>query len=125
TYHACVALRDLELGKEIHGYVRDEIGFSMIIGNALLDMYCKCGCLDVAREIFDRLLDKSPDKDIVLRTAIINGYIQFNHVDESTVAAEGERTSRSAGQISMRASSSTCKSCTIPTRLPSRQRIGL
>nr|GEX90697.1 zinc finger, CCHC-type [Tanacetum cinerariifolium] len=109
TLYACVALRDLELGKEIHGYVRDGIGFSMIIGNALLDMYCKCRCLDVAREIFDRLpkknvicwtsmvsgyvscgmlddarrlFDKSPIKDIVLRTAIINGYIQFNHVDE-------------------------------------------
>nr|GEW85233.1 pentatricopeptide repeat-containing protein At1g31430 [Tanacetum cinerariifolium] len=110
TLSACVALRDLELGKEIHGYVRDEIGFTMIIGNALLDMYCKCGCLDVAREIFDglpkknvicwtsmvsgyvscgmldearMLFDKSPVKDIVLWTAMINGYVQFNHVDEA------------------------------------------
>ncbi|GKD08300.1 pentatricopeptide repeat-containing protein [Tanacetum coccineum] len=110
TLSACIALRDLELGKEIHGYVRDEIGFTMIIGNALLDMYCKCGCLDVAREIFDGLLkknvicrtsmvsgcvscgmldearmlfDKSPVKDIVLWKAMINGYVQFNHVDEA------------------------------------------
>ena len=110
TLSACVALRDLELGKEIHGYVRDEIGFTMIIDNALLDMYCKCGCLDVAREIFDglpkknvicwtsmvsgyvssgmldearMLFDKSLVKDIVLWTAMINGYVQFNHVDEA------------------------------------------
>ncbi|GJY28681.1 pentatricopeptide repeat-containing protein [Tanacetum coccineum] len=110
TLSACVALRDLELGKEIHGYVRDEIGFTMIISNALLDMYCKCGCLDVAREIFNgmpkknvicwtsmvsgyvscgmldearRLFDESPVKDIVLWTAMINGYVQFNHVDEA------------------------------------------
>ncbi|GKB38850.1 pentatricopeptide repeat-containing protein [Tanacetum coccineum] len=110
TLSACVALRDLELGKEIHGYVRDDIGFTMIICNALLDMYCKCGCVDVAREIFDgllnknvicwasmvsgyvscgmldearRLFDESPAKDIVLWTAMINGYVQFNQVDDA------------------------------------------
>nr|GEZ01607.1 hypothetical protein [Tanacetum cinerariifolium] len=110
TLSACVALRDLELGKDIHSYVRDAISFTMIIGNALLDMYCKCGCLDVSREIFDglpkknvicwtsmvsgylscsmldearMLFDKSPVNDIVLWTDMINGYIQFNYVDEA------------------------------------------
>nr|XP_043630350.1 pentatricopeptide repeat-containing protein At1g31430 [Erigeron canadensis] len=110
TLSACVALRNLELGKEIHCYVKEEIGFTMIIGNALLDMYCKCGCLDVAREIFDGLpkknvncwtsmvsgyvncgeldearvlFDASPVKDIVLWTAMINGYVQFNQVDDA------------------------------------------
>ncbi|KAI3756089.1 hypothetical protein L1987_55902 [Smallanthus sonchifolius] len=110
TLSACIALKNLELGKEIHYYISHEIGFTTIIGNALLDMYCKCGCLDVARDIFDglpkknvicwtsmvsgyvncgqledaRLLfDRSPVKDIVLWTAMINGYIQFNQVDDA------------------------------------------
>ncbi|KAK9077736.1 hypothetical protein SSX86_006073 [Deinandra increscens subsp. villosa] len=110
TLSACIALKNLELGKEIHHYITHEFGFTTIIGNALLDMYCKCGCLDVAREIFDQLptknvkfwttmvsgyvncgqledarqlFDKSPVKDIVLWTAMINGYVQFNQVEEA------------------------------------------
>ncbi|GJV45753.1 retrotransposon protein, putative, ty1-copia subclass [Tanacetum coccineum] len=71
TLSACVALRDLELGKDIHSYVRDEISFTMIIGNALLDMYCKCGCLEVAREIFDGL----PKKNVICWTSMVSGYL--------------------------------------------------
>ncbi|KAI3714760.1 hypothetical protein L6452_21719 [Arctium lappa] len=121
TLSACIALKNLELGKEIHRYVTHELGFTTIIGNALLDMYCKCGCLDVAREIFDglpkknvicwtsmvsgyvscgqlddaRLLfDRSPTKDIVLWTAMINGYVQFNDVDEAMTLFQQMQTYR-------------------------------
>lgn len=110
TLSACIALKNLELGREIHSYVASELGFTTIIGNALLDMYSKCGCLDVARRIFDAmprknvicwtsmvsgyvncgqldearfLFERSRVKDIVLWTAMINGYVQFNHVDEA------------------------------------------
>lgn len=110
TLSACIALKNLDLGKEIHHYVTHQIGFTTIIGNALLDMYSKCGCLEIAREIFDRLpeknvicwtsmvsgyincgqldearllFDRSPVKDIVLWTAMINGYVQFNRVDDA------------------------------------------
>ncbi|CAA2933902.1 pentatricopeptide repeat-containing At1g31430 [Olea europaea subsp. europaea] len=110
TLSACTALKNFDLGKDIHEYVKTEIGFTMIIGNALLDMYAKCGCLDVARGIFDAMLEKnvicwtsmvsayvngglldeartlferSPARDLVLWTAMINGYVQFNCVDEA------------------------------------------
>ncbi|XP_074347745.1 pentatricopeptide repeat-containing protein At1g31430 [Apium graveolens] len=110
TLSACIALKDLELGREIHDYVLSDIGFSVIIGNALLDMYAKCGCIDEARRIFDAmpgknvicwtsmlsgyvncgqldeakdLFKRSPVKDIVLWTAMINGFVQFNRVDEA------------------------------------------
>ncbi|TXG48489.1 hypothetical protein EZV62_024364 [Acer yangbiense] len=110
TLSACTALKSLELGEEIHRYVSTELGFTTIIGNALLDMYCKCGSLSVARKIFDEmpsknvfcwtsmvygyvtcghlddardLFDRSPVKDIVLWTAMINGYVQYNWFDEA------------------------------------------
>ncbi|XP_059635033.1 pentatricopeptide repeat-containing protein At1g31430-like isoform X2 [Cornus florida] len=110
TLSACTELKILELGKEIHRYVSHELGFTTIIGNALLDMYSKCGCLSIARQIFDampeknvicwtsmvsgyvnsgqldearELFERSPVKDIILWTAIINGYVQFNRVDEA------------------------------------------
>ncbi|KAK6945042.1 Pentatricopeptide repeat [Dillenia turbinata] len=110
TLAACSALKDLDLGKEIHEYVVNELGFTTIIGSSLLDMYCKCGCLDLAQLIFEQipiknvicwtsmvsgyvscgLLDEarelfegSPVHDIVLWTAMINGYVQFNRFDEA------------------------------------------
>lgn len=110
TLSACTALKNLELGKEIHRYINQELEFTPIMGNALLDMYCKCGCLSEARELFDEmpnknvicwtsmvsgyvncgqlekardLFDRSPVRDIVLWTAMINGYVQFNRFDEA------------------------------------------
>ncbi|GMY35939.1 pentatricopeptide repeat-containing protein At1g31430-like [Fagus crenata] len=93
TLSACTALKNLKLGKEIHGYVANELGFTIVIGNALLDMYAKCGCLSVARQIFDEMRIKNvicwtsmvsgPVRDIVLWTAMVNGYVQFNRFDEA------------------------------------------
>lgn len=110
TLSACTALKNLELGEEIHNYVRNELGFTTIINNALLDMYAKCGRLNIARKVFDEmpmknvicwtsmisgyincgdlkeardLFDISPVRDVVLWTAMINGYVQFNHFDEA------------------------------------------
>ncbi|KAK9269169.1 hypothetical protein L1049_000938 [Liquidambar formosana] len=110
TLSACVALKDLELGKEIHCYVTEELELTTIIGNALLDMYAKCGCLSIAQNIFDQtltkdvicwtsmvsgyvncgqldqareLFERSPVKDTVLWTAMIHGYVQFNRFDEA------------------------------------------
>ncbi|XP_054812820.1 pentatricopeptide repeat-containing protein At1g31430 isoform X3 [Prosopis cineraria] len=110
TLSACTALRDLDLGKEIHSYVLNEFLLTTIVGNALVDMYCKGGCVSMAREIFDKmpvknvvcwtsmingyvncgqldeaqhLFEKSPTRDIVLWTAMINGYVQFNCFDEA------------------------------------------
>ena len=110
TLSACIALKMLELGKEIHRYVREQLGFTIKIGNALVDMYCKCGHLSIARQIFNdmpiktvicwtsmvsgyvncgqldearELFERSPVRDVVLWTAMINGYVQFNRFDDA------------------------------------------
>lgn len=110
TLSACTALKNLDLGRDIHEYVSTKLGFTVIIRNALLDMYAKCGCLEIARGIFDAmpeknvicwtsmvsayvnfgcldearvLFERSPVKDLVLWTTMINGYVQFNKVDEA------------------------------------------
>lgn len=110
TLSACTALKNLELGKEIHQYVRERIEFTSIVGNALMDMYCKCGCLSMARLIFEQipsknvicwttmvcgyancgdleeareLFERSPVRDVVIWTSMINGYVQFNRFDEA------------------------------------------
>ncbi|KAL5572748.1 hypothetical protein UlMin_022345 [Ulmus minor] len=93
TLSACTAMKNLELGKEIHDYVRSKLRFTIKISNALLDMYAKCGFLSVARQIFDEMPTKNvicwtsmvsgPIKDVVLWTAMINGYVQYNRFDEA------------------------------------------
>ncbi|KAF3586825.1 hypothetical protein F2Q69_00028680 [Brassica cretica] len=111
TLSACSALKNLEVGEGIHRYVVfTEFEMSVKIGNALVDMFCKCGCLDKARAVFDsmrnrnvncwtslvtgyvgngridegrELFERSPVKDVVLWTAMMNGYVQFNRFDEA------------------------------------------
>ncbi|GFY96286.1 pentatricopeptide repeat (PPR-like) superfamily protein [Actinidia rufa] len=84
TLSACTALKNLELGKEIHHYVARQIFDAMptknvICWTSMVSGYVSCGRLDEARDLFER----SPVKDLVLWTAMINGYVQFNRVDEA------------------------------------------
>ncbi|VVB00253.1 unnamed protein product [Arabis nemorensis] len=110
TLSACSALKNLEIGEGIHNYVVTEFEMSVKIGNALVDMFCKCGCLDKAKAVFDsmrsknvkcwtslvsgyvsngridegrELFERSPVKDVVLWTAMMNGYVQFNRFGEA------------------------------------------
>ncbi|KAL2536696.1 Pentatricopeptide repeat-containing protein [Forsythia ovata] len=68
--NSCANLGVLELGKWIHAYVdknRNEVdGF---IGNALIDMYAKCGSIDNALEVFEDI----KRKDVYTYTAVIGG----------------------------------------------------
>jgi pentatricopeptide repeat protein len=57
----------------------------VVIGNALVDMYCKCGSLAKAQEVFDEV----PTRDIVTWNALLTGYEQhgqaekaLNHIEE-------------------------------------------
>ena len=55
-----------------HGwYLKREREMKVIVGNAVLDMYVKCEKLDLARQVFDRLLVR----DIVSWTVMISGLV--------------------------------------------------
>ncbi|RVX11147.1 Pentatricopeptide repeat-containing protein [Vitis vinifera] len=76
TLSACIALKMLELGKEIHRYVREQLGFTIKIGNALVDMYCNLMKPEnSSREVQSEMLFFGP--------AMINGYVQFNRFDDA------------------------------------------
>lgn len=70
---ACFSQDCLEQGEMIHAKVV-ELGFlsDLVIMNALIDMYGKCGCLSSARSVFDKL----HRRDVVSWTAIIVTYVQ-------------------------------------------------
>ncbi|XP_020115326.1 pentatricopeptide repeat-containing protein At1g50270 [Ananas comosus] len=67
---ACTQLGALDQGKWIHAYVeRNRLELNSFVGTALIDLYAKCGCVDDAFAVFEKL----PRKDVYPWTALING----------------------------------------------------
>ncbi|URD90478.1 Pentatricopeptide repeat-containing protein [Musa troglodytarum] len=65
---ACSSLGALDQGKWVHGYLkRHSLEFDVVIGTALIDMYGKCGCVERAIEVFEKM----PKKDVLAWTAMI------------------------------------------------------
>lgn len=53
---ACAETGAFEMGHELHSFLMEkEIEIEGFVGNALLDMYAKCGNLKLAQEVFDRM----------------------------------------------------------------------
>lgn len=56
---ACTGLGALEQGKWIHGHIeKSGIELDSKLATTIVDMYCKCGCLEKAFEVFNGLLHK-------------------------------------------------------------------
>ncbi|KAF8401074.1 hypothetical protein HHK36_014377 [Tetracentron sinense] len=71
TILACAQVGSLELARWMDDYInRSEYRNDVFVNTALIDMYAKCGSVDFARSVFDR----TPDKDVVVWSAMIVGY---------------------------------------------------
>eukprot|EP01018_Ginkgo_biloba_P030253 Gb_36839 [translate_table: standard] len=70
---SCAHLAFLQKGKEIHTYIiRSRLELDVFVGNALTDMYAKCGSIEVAYRVFDSM----SIKDVISWNVIIVGYSQ-------------------------------------------------
>ncbi|XP_041011928.1 putative pentatricopeptide repeat-containing protein At3g49142 [Juglans microcarpa x Juglans regia] len=70
---ACSGLEDLRVGSQIHGAViKVWLDSHLYIGNGLVAMYGKCGCLMEARQV----LDEMPNRDLVSWNSMVAGYAQ-------------------------------------------------
>ncbi|XP_057837431.2 pentatricopeptide repeat-containing protein At2g03880, mitochondrial-like [Cryptomeria japonica] len=77
---ACAKIGALEEGMDIHQSIKDRGVLSdVIVASALVDMYAKCGSIDKASELFDRM----PERDVLSWTAMIAGYAQNGFVDKA------------------------------------------
>ncbi|KAI0491729.1 hypothetical protein KFK09_025989 [Dendrobium nobile] len=68
---ACAALQSLDFGRLIHGrIIKSWLGSDSFVGTALIDMYCKCGMLEEAQALHDRIESQT----MVSWNAIISGF---------------------------------------------------
>eukprot|EP01018_Ginkgo_biloba_P033250 Gb_04533 [translate_table: standard] len=70
---ACAHLAALQQGKRIHEYIiRSGFESDVSVQNALLDMYAKCGSVDIACQLFQKI----SERDEISWNAMIAGYTQ-------------------------------------------------
>ncbi|KAL5726713.1 hypothetical protein ACHQM5_009729 [Ranunculus cassubicifolius] len=76
----CADMAALDLGKQVHGRLV-KAGYEMgcYVGNALLAMYCKCGSIEEAYDVFGEM----PDKDLVTWNTMITGYAKHGFGKEA------------------------------------------
>ncbi|KAK9116832.1 hypothetical protein Sjap_015779 [Stephania japonica] len=77
---ACSCSRSLREGKQLHCYaVRNLALLDVVVCNALVDMYSKCGCLISARKVFHGM----HKRNVISWTTMINGYSKNNRSNEA------------------------------------------
>ncbi|KAI5073975.1 hypothetical protein GOP47_0011988, partial [Adiantum capillus-veneris] len=78
---ACGSVGALQKGEEIHGQIVKNLLLDkhVVVANAVIDMYAKCGALEKARDVFDKLIVR----DIISWNALITGYTQQGHGEEA------------------------------------------
>ncbi|XP_004506730.1 pentatricopeptide repeat-containing protein At2g13600-like [Cicer arietinum] len=78
---ACAGISDLEWGAHLHArIIRTEHGLDLVLGNGLIDMYAKCGCLGLAKRVFNSLREH----DHVSWNSLIAGVANFG-LDEDAL----------------------------------------
>ncbi|MCL7040913.1 hypothetical protein MKW94_009656 [Papaver nudicaule] len=77
---ACVGLMDIRKGRELHCMI-NKTGFDLEVSvmNSLIDMYSKCGELEIARKLFDEMRYK----DVTSWTLMICGYSHKGELEKS------------------------------------------
>ncbi|XP_057865085.2 pentatricopeptide repeat-containing protein At2g13600 [Cryptomeria japonica] len=69
----CAKIGALEQGIDIHqSIIESEFSSDVIVVNALIDMYAKCGSIQKARELFDKM----SNRDVISWNTMITGYAQ-------------------------------------------------
>nr|KYP74004.1 Pentatricopeptide repeat-containing protein At1g31430 family [Cajanus cajan] len=78
-----------EQGKWIHNYIdENRITVDVVVGTALIEMYAKCGCIEISLEIFHGL----KEKDTASWTSIICGLAMNGRTSEALELFEAMQT---------------------------------
>ncbi|XP_072964776.1 putative pentatricopeptide repeat-containing protein At5g59200, chloroplastic [Typha angustifolia] len=76
----CSQLGALELGKWVHSYIsKYNLRLNTFVGSALIDMYARCGSLEEAQEVFEKM----EVKDVVSYNSLIAGLAMHGRSGEA------------------------------------------
>ncbi|KAG8647016.1 pentatricopeptide repeat-containing protein At2g33760-like [Manihot esculenta] len=79
---ACRDTRGLEIGTSVHCIVKKYgLHLDHFVCAALVDMYAKCGVIEDAKQLFDKM----PSKDLVTWTVMIRAYAECGNANDSLV----------------------------------------
>ncbi|XP_031272420.1 pentatricopeptide repeat-containing protein At5g44230-like [Pistacia vera] len=86
-FKACSEIFDVNLGRQLHAQTILVGGFvsDLYVGNTLIDMYVKCGCLDCGHKVFDEM----PEKDVISWTELIVAYTKSGDMKSASVLFDG------------------------------------
>ncbi|KAF2296011.1 hypothetical protein GH714_035661 [Hevea brasiliensis] len=77
---AVSSLGDIDACSTIHGYVIRR-GFDAVVSNGLIDMYSKCGNIDVASQVFKQMQDRNDISWITMMTGYAHNECFFEVLD--------------------------------------------
>ncbi|XP_073102554.1 putative pentatricopeptide repeat-containing protein At5g59200, chloroplastic isoform X3 [Elaeis guineensis] len=73
-------IADPAIGKSLHGLVyRHGLGHESVVGNAVIDMYCRNGTIRIARMVFNEM----PARDAVTWSSMLHGYIKCQGLESA------------------------------------------
>ncbi|KAK9096065.1 hypothetical protein Sjap_021562 [Stephania japonica] len=82
---ACASVGAWKGGKEVHGYaLRSGLVEDVYVGNAVVDMYAKCGMMEEAKKVFDRM----EVRDLVSWNAMVTGFSHSGKFDDALALFE-------------------------------------
>ncbi len=71
--NACASVSALEEGRRVHKQIIERgCESNIFVGNSLVDMYAKCGSIEEAQRVFDRMTTRN----VVSWTAMILGHVK-------------------------------------------------
>ncbi|CAI0438210.1 unnamed protein product [Linum tenue] len=77
---ACAIMGRSDVGKSVHCHViKTGYEIDVFVASSLVDMYCKCGGIVDARQLFDEM----PDRNVVSWSGMIYGYAQLGEDNEA------------------------------------------
>ncbi|KAK9682147.1 hypothetical protein RND81_10G053600 [Saponaria officinalis] len=80
VFSACGVLLEVEFGRLCHGFaVKVGVIENMFVGNALLNLYCKCRCVGDAVRVFEELSDPNE----VSFTALMGGLVESRRTEDA------------------------------------------
>uniref|UniRef100_A0A803PY26 Pentatricopeptide repeat-containing protein n=1 Tax=Cannabis sativa TaxID=3483 RepID=A0A803PY26_CANSA len=79
-FEACGSLSKYEEGIQMHGLVsRMGLEFEVFLGNSIITMYCRFGCIDAASKMFHMMTKR----DVVSWNSLIGGYVQCSEMEKA------------------------------------------